>query len=106
MPATPRRAPARQNVAGDRRHAVVTRSWETFDDMFIVDFLYSLPLWLLGLVLNACLVAFGLIGLWIARRWLLPRLQLKYDDAYFGAAVVQSVMLLYGLIAALTAYGV
>jgi len=33
-------------------------------------------------------------------------MRLGYDDAYFGAAVVQSVMLLYGLIAALTAVGV
>ena len=33
-------------------------------------------------------------------------MRLEYDDAYFAAAVVQSAMLLYGLIAALTAVGV
>jgi hypothetical protein len=57
-------------------------------------------------VLNVSLMAFGLGGLWVVRRWVLPRLQLTYDDAYFGAAVVQSSMLLYGLVAALTAVGV
>jgi hypothetical protein len=55
-------------------------------------------------VLCVWLIGFGLIGIWVARRSL-PRLKLKYDDAYFGS-VVQSAMLLYGLIAALTAVGV
>lgn len=48
----------------------------------------------------------ALAGLWIARRWVLPRLRLVYDDAYYAAALVQSAMLLYSLIAALTAVGV
>jgi hypothetical protein len=40
------------------------------------------------------------------RHHVLHRLRLRYDDAYFGAAIVQSSMLLYGLVAALTAVGV
>ena len=40
------------------------------------------------------------------RRWALPRMRLRYQDAYFGAAVLQSSMLLYGLVAALTAVSV
>lgn len=72
----------------------------------MIDFLFSLPLWLLGVMLNAWLIGFGLVGLWVARRRVLPALHLRYDDAYFGAAVVQSAMLLYGLVAALTAVGV
>jgi hypothetical protein len=74
--------------------------------MWIIDLLFSLPLWLLALVLNAWLMGTVLAGLWIVRRHVLPRLRLGYDDAYFAAAVVQSAMLLYGLIAALTAVGV
>ena len=74
--------------------------------MFIIDFLVDLSLVMLAFVLTAGLVGFALIGLWITRRWVLPALQLKYDDAYYAAALVQSAMLLYGLIAALTAVGV
>src|SRR5262245_23234139 len=74
--------------------------------MGMIDFLFSLPLWLLAVFLTVWLMGFGLVGLWIVRRRVLPRLHLRYDDAYFGAAVVQSAMLLYGLIAALTAVGV
>jgi hypothetical protein len=72
----------------------------------LIDFLSDLPLWLLALVLNAWLMGFALAALWIARRWVLPRLRLRYDDAYYAAALVQSAMLLYGLVAALTAVGV
>lgn len=74
--------------------------------MVILDFLFSLPLWLLAIVLNVWLMAFALAGLWFARHFLLPRMRLGYDDAYYAAALVQSAMLLYGLIAALTAVGV
>ena len=72
----------------------------------MIDILFAMPLWLLAIVLNVWLMGFALLGLWIERRHVLPRMRLKYDDAYFAAAVVQSAMLLYGLIAALTAVGV
>lgn len=74
--------------------------------MGLIDFLFELPLWLLAIVLNVWLMGFALIGLWIARRWVVPWLGLRYDDAYYAAALVQSAMLLYGLVAALTAVGV
>lgn len=65
-----------------------------------------MPLWLLATVLNIGLMGIALGGLWIARRYVLPALQLRYDDAYLAAAVAQSSMVLYGLIAALIAVGV
>jgi uncharacterized protein DUF4239 len=72
----------------------------------MIDFLIALPLWALITLLTVWLSNLALVGLWIARQYVLPRLGLKYDDAYVAAAVVQSVMLLYGLIAALIAVGV
>ncbi len=72
----------------------------------MIDFLFSMPWWLLALMLNVWLMGLAIVGLWIVRRHVLPRMRLGYDDAYFAAAVVQSAMLLYGLIAALTAVGV
>jgi len=72
----------------------------------MINLLLSLPLWLLAIVLNVWLMSFALVGLWVVRRLVLPNLRLSYEDAYFTAAVVQSAVLLYALIAALTAVGV
>ena len=74
--------------------------------MTIIDLLFFLPRWLLAVVLIVFLFGFALVGLWLARRWLLPPMRLRHEDAYYAAALVQSSMLLYGLVAALTAVGV
>ena len=73
----------------------------------MIDFLLSLPLWALAIVLNAWLIGFALASLWALRRWILPRLRIDNDASLFlGAAVMQSAMVLYGLVAALTAVSV
>lgn len=73
----------------------------------MIDFLLSLPLWALAVVLNVWLISFALASLWTLRRWLLPRLHIDTDASLFlGAAVMQSAMVLYGLVAALTAVSV
>ena len=56
--------------------------------MWLIEFLMSLPLWLLAVVLNAWLMGTAWLGVWAVRRWALPRLRITYEDAYFGAAVV------------------
>ena len=64
-------------------------------------------MWALALVLNVWLMGFALVSLLALRRWVLPRLRLNTDAAlFFGAAVMQSAMVLYGLVAALTAVSV
>jgi hypothetical protein len=73
----------------------------------MIDFLLSLPLWALAIVLNFWLIGFALASLWALRRWILPRLRIDTDASLFlGAAVMQSAMVLYGLVAALTAVSV
>ena len=74
----------------------------------MIEFLSSLSLWTLALVLNAWLMGFALVALWAVRRWdLLPRLHAGTEAGlFFGAAVLQSSLVLYGLIAALTAVSV
>jgi len=73
----------------------------------MIDFLVSLPLWALGVILNVWLMGFALVSLWLLRRLLLPRLHIRTDAAFFyAAAVMQSCMVLYGLVAALTAVSV
>jgi hypothetical protein len=69
--------------------------------------LFSLPLWALAIVLNVWLMGFSLASLWALRRWVLPRLHLNTNASlFYAAAVMQSVMVLYGLVAALTAVSV
>jgi uncharacterized protein DUF4239 len=73
----------------------------------MIDFLLSLPLWALAIVLNIWLISFVLLSLWALRRWILPRLHINTDASLFlGAAAMQSAMVLYGLVAALTAVSV
>jgi hypothetical protein len=73
----------------------------------MMDFLFSLPLWALAIVLNVWLMGFSLVSLWGLRRWVLPRLHLNTDASlFYAAAVMQSVMVLYGMVAALTAVSV
>lgn len=75
----------------------------------MIDFMFTLPLWALALFLNAWLMGFGLLGLWAMRSWVVPRLGLKLDtqpSMFLTAAVLQSAMVMYGLVAALTAVSV
>jgi hypothetical protein len=74
--------------------------------MALIDFLHSLPLWLLAIVLNVWLIGTALAGMWLMRRHVIPWLQLRGDDSIKSPQHVQSAMLLYSLIAALTAVGV
>lgn len=73
----------------------------------MLDFALSLPLWALALAVNAWLMGVALAGLWAFRRWALPRLNFGNDvDLFYSAAVMQSAMMLYALVAALTAVSV
>jgi len=73
----------------------------------VLDFLFSLSPWALAVFLNVWLMSFALVSLWAVRRWLLPRLRVNSDASLFlAAATMQSAIVLYGLVAALTAVGV
>jgi len=73
----------------------------------VLDFLFSLSPWPLAVFLNVWLMGFALASLWAVRRWLLPRLRLDTNASlFFAAATMQSAVVLYGLVAALTAVSV
>ncbi|HKO87910.1 MAG TPA: hypothetical protein VJU83_05250 [Burkholderiales bacterium] len=73
----------------------------------MIDFLFSLPLWALAILLNVWLMGFSLASLWVIRRRIAPRLNLNTNASlFYGAAVLQSAMVFYGLVAALTAVSV
>jgi hypothetical protein len=69
----------------------------------VLDFLFNLHLWVLALLLNVILCGFAAVSVWVYRTWLLPRMRIGSGDAEFSGAVTQSIMVCYGLIAALTA---
>jgi hypothetical protein len=49
----------------------------------VIDFLFSLPLWALAVVLNVWLIGFALASLWALRRWVLLRLHLNTNASLF-----------------------
>lgn len=68
--------------------------------------LFDVPLAIMGpaVVLSLCL--FGLAGLMFVRRRVLPRLRIHVQDSEFAGAMVQSIMVFYGLAVALIAVNV
>jgi len=70
------------------------------------DFLFDLPLWLTGIGVILSLCVFALIGLAFVRRIILPRLEVQLEDSEFTGAMVQAIMVFYGLAVALIAVSV
>jgi hypothetical protein len=64
------------------------------------------PLVILGPAIILSLAATSLIGLLLVRRFALPRLRVDVSDSEFVGAVVQSIMVFYGLALALIAVNV
>ncbi|HEX3112306.1 MAG TPA: hypothetical protein VHU20_03460, partial [Candidatus Eisenbacteria bacterium] len=68
-----------------------------------MDFLVRLPLILTGPILIVVLVGISLVSLNWFRKHQLPRLRFGEGDVEFGAAMLASIMVFYGLATALTA---
>jgi hypothetical protein len=68
--------------------------------------MFDAPVAILGPAIILSLSAAALVGLLLARRFVLPRLRLKESDSEFVGAVVQSIMVFYGLALALIAVNV
>jgi hypothetical protein len=67
------------------------------------DSLFDIPLWIAGTVILGTLCLFAVVGLLLLRRRLLPRLRVEVGDSEFTGAMLQSVMVFYGLAVALIA---
>ena len=70
------------------------------------DALFDLPLWITGPGIVVVMISFGLGGMFLVRRRVLPRLQVHVQDSEFAGAMVQCVMVFYGLAVALIAVSV
>ncbi len=70
------------------------------------DFFYDLPLVISGLLIVGLLGLFAITGMALVRRHVLPRLRIHGRDSEFTGAMVQAVMVFYGLAVALIAVSV
>src|SRR3954471_8926776 len=68
--------------------------------------LFDLPLWIVGSAIILLLCLFAVVGLLGVRRRVLPRLRVHSEDSEFSGAMLQSVMVFYGLAVALIAVSV
>src|SRR3954452_19401007 len=64
------------------------------------------PLIVLGPAIIGSLAVAALVGLLLVRRFVLPRLRVTEGDSEFSGAMVQSIMVFYGLALALIAVNV
>ncbi len=69
-------------------------------------FLFDLPLPVAATLIVAALCLFAIVGLGLARRFVLARLHIRIEDSEFSAAMLQAVMVFYGLAVALIAVSV
>jgi len=70
------------------------------------EFLFDLPLLISGSAIVSGLCLFALAGLALVRRLVLPRLRIRLEDSEFISAMIQAVMVFYGLALALIAVSV
>jgi hypothetical protein len=70
------------------------------------EFLYDIPLLLSGFLIIAAVSIFAITGLMLVRRKILPHLDIHLEDGDFTGAMMQSVMMFYGLAVALIAVSV
>jgi uncharacterized protein DUF4239 len=64
---------------------------------------FDAPLWLSGLVLIAGLSGFSLAAQWLIRTRVMQGLRMRPHEAEYPATIIASVMVFYGLVAALVA---
>jgi hypothetical protein len=72
----------------------------------MLEFLFDLPLLITGPAIIGSLWLFAVAGLVVVRRQVLPRLRIQVADSEFAGAMLQSVMVFYGLAVALIAVSV
>jgi hypothetical protein len=62
---------------------------------------FDAPLWLSGIVLVAGLSGFSLAAQWVVRRRVMPGIHMRPHEAEYPATIIASIMVFYGLVAAL-----
>jgi Protein of unknown function (DUF4239) len=82
------------------------RSWVPPANPAMPDFLFDLPLAITGPAIIGSLCVFAIGGLLLVRHRVLPRLRVQREDSEFSGAMIQCIMVFYGLAVALIAVSV
>src|SRR5439155_26370008 len=72
----------------------------------MLESLFDLPLLIAGPIIVGSLCLYAIVGLSFVRRYVLPRLRSQDSYSDFGGAMLQAVMVFYGLAVALIAVSV
>ena len=72
----------------------------------MLESVFDIPLAIAGPVIIGALCGLAICGLLLVRRAVLPRLRIRVEDSEFGGAMLQAVMVFYGLAVALIAVSV
>jgi hypothetical protein len=72
----------------------------------MLEFIFDLPLVITGPAIVGSLCLFAVVGLLVVRRRVLPRLRIRSEDSEVSGAMVQCIMVFYGLAVALIAVSV
>jgi hypothetical protein len=72
----------------------------------MLDSFLDLPLFVTGTILIGSLCLYAIAGVVLVRRHVLPRLRIRPEDSDFVGALVQAIMVFYGLAVALIAVSV
>jgi hypothetical protein len=72
----------------------------------VPSYLYDWPVWIAGLLIVVVFVTFALVSLLLVRRHFLPRVNLHGEHGQYGGVMIQSMVMLYGLVAALISVNV
>lgn len=68
--------------------------------------IHDAPLWLSGILLVGGLSGFSLAALWVVRRRVMPGMHMRPHEAEYPSTIIASVMVFYGLVAALISVSV
>jgi hypothetical protein len=69
------------------------------------DFLYHWPLWIGLTLIVVALIVVAQVSLFLVRRFMKP-MRFTHEEAHYGTAILHSMLVVYGLIAALIAINV
>lgn len=72
----------------------------------MLDSVFDLPLLIVGPVIIGSLCLFAVVGQGLVRRFVLPRMRIHVADSEYTGAMLQSIMVFYGLAVALIAVNV
>ena len=72
----------------------------------MIDFIFDLPLVIIGPAIVGLLCLYAAIGLVVVQRHVLPHLRIRAEDSEFSGSMLQSVMVFYGLAAGMIAVNV